>query len=165
MSSPKYESLHMWSTWGYAARGQMATKARYLKTPVQLWVADNRKRLGLTPRDIADLTGVTEDTARGWESRGSPSQEAIEVLTRRFGEKPPTMAGPSRGDTESGLADLIAQLIEEQRETRAMLREVLDRLGARSVDQAVARGLEQWALGQASILSQPRDPPTPVPTE
>jgi DNA-binding transcriptional regulator YiaG len=73
----------------------MATKPRHLKTPIQLWVADNRKRLGLTPADLAALTGVTVDTARGWESRGAPSQDAIETLTRRFGVKPPVAGSAS----------------------------------------------------------------------
>ena len=67
----------------------MATKSRHLKTPLQLWVADNRKRLGLAPKDLASMTGVTEDTARGWESRGKPSEDAIAILERRFGQPVP----------------------------------------------------------------------------
>lgn len=63
----------------------MATKARHLKTPLQLWIADQRKAHGLTPGDLAALTGVSEDTARGWESRGRPSEDAIAVLERRSG--------------------------------------------------------------------------------
>lgn len=92
----------------------MATKARYLKTPIQLWVADNRKRLGLTPADLAAWTGVTEDTARGWESRGAPSQDAIEELTRRFGQKPPTTTS-SAGERDTLPAELVS-LMEAQTE-------------------------------------------------
>lgn len=116
----------------------MATKPRYLKTPIQLWVADNRKRLGVTPADLASWTGVTEDTARGWESRGAPSQDAIEELTRRFGQKPPTTAGPGERDTFPGLADLakaienLAKQIDldrqERQESRLLFIQRLDRL-------------------------------------
>ena len=42
----------------------MATKPRHLKTPLQLWIADHRKALELSSLDLANLTGVTEDTAR-----------------------------------------------------------------------------------------------------
>lgn len=77
----------------------MATKPRHLKTPLQLWIADNRKRLGLTPGDLAALTGVTQDTARGWESRGKPAVDALAVLERRFGQPAPTEAALPEGQS------------------------------------------------------------------
>ena len=87
----------------------MATKARHLKTPLQLWVADNRKRLGLSPADLAQLTGVTTDTARGWESRGRPSEDAISVLERRFGTRAPREEQASGG----GMAELVAAIRDQ----------------------------------------------------
>lgn len=73
---------------GYSAR-RMATKSRHLKTAIQLWVADRRKAGGYTSADLAKWTGVSVDTARGWESRGRPSEDAIAELERRFGESAP----------------------------------------------------------------------------
>jgi transcriptional regulator with XRE-family HTH domain len=103
----------------------VATKPRHLKTPTQLWIADNRKRLGLTPGDLARLTGVTEDTARGWESRGKPSQDAMDVLVRTFGvPAPDDMAGPGSDATLPGLAALIAS----QAELTAAIRELAEAL-------------------------------------
>jgi transcriptional regulator with XRE-family HTH domain len=93
----------------------VATKPRHLKTPTQLWIADNRKRLGLAPGDLARLTGVTEDTARGWESRGKPSQDAMDVLVRTFGvPAPDDMAGPGSDATLPGLAALIVAALDRQ---------------------------------------------------
>lgn len=90
----------------------MATKARHLKAPGQLWVADNRKRLGLTPADLATLTGVSIDTARGWESRGRPSEDAIGILERRFGVAFPRdeQAGGSQAELIAALRDHTAAL-------------------------------------------------------
>lgn len=86
----------------------VATKARHLKTPTQLWVVDNRKRLGLEPADLAQLTGVSEDTARGWESRGKPSEDALVLLERRFGvPRPKEEASPA---DQSGIIDAIDRL-------------------------------------------------------
>ena len=100
----------------------MATKPRYLKTPVQLWIADNRLGLGLTPRDIADLTGVSESTARGWESRGRPSQEALAILERQFGEKAPDEPDENYAELAEALGGVTAairDLVAEMREDRA----------------------------------------------
>jgi transcriptional regulator with XRE-family HTH domain len=90
----------------------MATKPRYMKTPLQLWIVDHRKRLGLTPGDLATMTGVTEDTARGWESRGQPSEEALAILQRRFGEPI-----PANRETPADQGALIAAL---DRQTKAI---------------------------------------------
>jgi transcriptional regulator with XRE-family HTH domain len=90
----------------------MATKPRYMKTPIQLWIGDRRRELGLTSADIAAMTGVSEDTARGWESRGRPSEEALAVLQRRFGEPV-----PADRETPADQAALIAAL---DRQTKAM---------------------------------------------
>ena len=86
----------------------VATKARHLKTPLQLWIADNRKRLSLEPADLARLTGVTEATVRGWESRGRPSEDALAVLERRFG-----LAAPREAQA-SGYGSDVALAIREQ---------------------------------------------------
>lgn len=79
-------------------------KPRHQKTRMQLWVADNRKRLGETPEDLARLTGVTAPTVRAWESRGNPGEDAIRVLERHFGEAAPIERG--RGDDTSAPASL-----------------------------------------------------------
>lgn len=92
----------------------MATKSRLLKTPTQLWVADNRKAKGLTPADLAQATGVTTDTARGWESRGRPSEDAIEVLERLFGVRAP------RDDQAVTVTDLAAVVAAIDRLTAAV---------------------------------------------
>ena len=129
----------------------MATKPRHEKTPTQLWVADNRKRLGLTPRDLAEMTGVTEDTARGWESRGKPSQDAIDILTRRFGVKPPDdRASPAGSDTLS--AGLVAQLQAQTEAINALVEELraarIDRDEFDELRETVHR-LAEEALGGA----------------
>lgn len=85
-------------------------KPRRDKTPIQLWVLDNRKRLKEESSDLAKLVGVTTDTARGWESRGRPSEDAIRILERHFDVAAP-VAGAS-GDTPApaDLSDLYAKL-------------------------------------------------------
>lgn len=88
-------------------RDAVATKSRLLKTAMQLWVADNRKRLGLKPHDLAVLTGVTDDTARAWESRGQPSEDALVILERRFGVPRPREDAPT-GDMAALIAALTA---------------------------------------------------------
>lgn len=97
----------------------MATKARHLKTPLQLWIADNRKAKGLAPADLAQATGVTTDTARGWESRGAPSQDALSVLERVFGVSAPVGQAPV-GDTAAIVAaiDRLTEAVERQTNAR-----------------------------------------------
>lgn len=144
----------------------MATKARHLKTPMQLWVRDNRKRLGLSSADLAAWTDVSVDTARGWESRGRPSQDAIDILTVKFGVPPPPEAGPAGMDTlPAGLVALMENLIEEQRETRAMLERVLSRLAGEAdpvgdarrswVEEEMAREATRSPLPTPSRLESP----------
>lgn len=134
----------------------MATKPRHLKTPVQLWVADNRKRLGLTSDDLAKWTGVTTDTARGWESRGRPSQDALDELVRKFGvPAPDDMAGPP-GD--GGLAALIERqtvAMEKQAEALSALVALAqkadeDRDARLTELEAVVQALGERALGGSS---------------
>lgn len=132
----------------------MATKARHLKTPTQLWIADNRKRLGLSPKDLATLTDVTEDTARGWESRGRPSEDALTILERRFGvPRPIEMERIGQSDLVAALAAQTAAITELVTELR------LARLGR--ADDAHA------AIDEAARLDRPplppEDPPAPVP--
>lgn len=105
----------MWARLAHT-RG-VATKARHLKTPVQLWIADNRKRLNLSSLDLAKLTGVTEDTARGWESRGRPSEDALAILARTFGQPAPD-APSVQVEDQSALIAAIADLVAEMRLTR-----------------------------------------------
>lgn len=93
----------------------MATKPRHRKTEMQLWVVDNRKRLDLESSDLAAATGVSIDTARGWESRGRPSEDAIEKLERLFGRPAPVEEGQS-GDP--ALAAAIRALTDELQEMR-----------------------------------------------
>ena len=107
-------------------------KPRHQKTATQLWVADNRKRLGETPADLARLTGVTTDTARGWESRGSPGEDALLVLERHFGVPRPTERSGD-GSTTAGLSALIERLDKQAA--------AIDRLAA---------SVERLAQGQLS---------------
>lgn len=101
----------------------VATKPRHRKTAMQLWVADNRKALGKTSLEIATATGVTEDTARGWESRGSPGEDAITVLERLFGKPAPRDASAvgDQGALVTALTrqtEAIEALVEEMRLAR-----------------------------------------------
>ena len=84
----------------------MASKPRHLKTALQLWIIDNRKRLSLEPEDLAELTGVTPATVRGWESRGKPSEDALAILERRFGVAAPREVQAGGGD----MAELVAAI-------------------------------------------------------
>lgn len=91
----------------------MATKPRAKKTPLQLWIVDSRKRLGMTPADLARTTGVSEDTARAWESRGRPGADALAILERLFGSAAPD------GDQMTG-ADLSGVVAAIDRLTAAV---------------------------------------------
>ncbi len=107
----------------------MATKARHLKTPLQLWVSDNRKK-GHTSEELAQRTGVTVDTARGWESRGRPSDDAIRDMERLFGVPAP------RGDQAAGgLPELVVALMAQ---TQAMNELVLELRRERDFDVRLA---------------------------
>lgn len=114
---------------------------------MQLWVADNRKRLGLTPLDIARLTGVTVDTARGWESRGAPNQDAIDVLVRRFGVPAPAGSGASDGPD---LAGLLARLEDQAK--------AIDRLAA-AIELLVTRPAPviELAAARAAVAALERE--------
>lgn len=133
----------------------MATKGRHLKTPIQLWIVDNRKRLGLEPRDLATLVGVTEDTARGWESRGKPSEDALTILERRFGQAAP------RGDGSAGQDALLVAL----RDQTAAISSLVEVLGQRQqrvseapaayvTDPAVAKRRRAYWIQQAFAQSK-----------
>lgn len=110
---------------------------------------------------------MTEATARAWESRGGPSEDALLILERRFGVNRPetgTAQEPSgemallvteirelvavlhdsaadRTPAAESLPMFMQALIEEQAATRAMLERVLSALGS-----APARDpeLEAW---------------------
>lgn len=119
----------------------VATKARHLKTPLQLWIADNRKRLGLTPADLAQMTGVTTDTARGWESRGRPSEDALGILERRFGT-----AVPRGSEPEGGLSELVQAIREQTAAMRDLVNELRDSRGlSADVHERVA-AIEAYAV-------------------
>lgn len=124
----------------------MASKARALKTPIQLWVADERKRLGMKPADIARLTGVTEATARGWESQGRPGQDAIAILERTFGSSAPDN---ERGEAPSDLASAIRDQTRAINELVDALRPMAGPLAQQVADLqwAVQRLYEQAGLG------------------
>jgi transcriptional regulator with XRE-family HTH domain len=124
-------------------------KPRHQKTATQLWVADNRKRLGETPADLARLTGVTTDTARGWESRGSPGPDAIRVLEVHFGVSAPVGSGGAFDTASPDLATAIRELVEELRSARQERAEQEQRL--RALEAAVA------------LLAQRDDGPDPAP--
>lgn len=133
----------------------MATKARHLKTPIQLWIADNRKRLGLESTELARLAGVTEATARGWESRGRPSEDVIVVLERRFG-----VAAP-RGEQAVGQSDaLVAALQAQTAALNALADEIRGEREARVAwEQGFLSALRELATGR----EQPDDPePAPL---
>lgn len=103
----------------------MATKPRYEKSPIQLWIVDNRRERNMTPADIARLTGVTEATARGWESRGRPSDEALAVLERHFGVKAPADRSADYTELAQSVGSLIIairELVDEMRADRFPLR-------------------------------------------
>jgi hypothetical protein len=148
---------------GLTIRCLMATKARHLKTPVQLWIGDKRREFGLIPRDIAALTGVSEDTARGWESRGRPSQEALAILERRFGEAAP----PERNEYVGNLAELssaVRELIVALRELVAEIRR--NRLSEPAVDVSGAQEAgfaEGLRRGQTPPIDAAPDTPSPSP--
>lgn len=136
----------------------MATKPRYLKTPIQLWVGDNRRDLGLTSADLAALTGVTEDTARGWESRGRPSEDALLILQRRFGKPIPD----ERSDVAADQAALVTALDRQSKaiETAVALVSPIVQAQARRLDkmEAVLEGLVRQAIpdgdGRPSPMAQ-----------
>lgn len=117
---------------------------------MQLWVADNRKAGGYSSKDLADWTGVVVDTARGWESRGRPSEDAIRILERKFGKPAPDAEVEQAGDSE--LAAALSGLAEElrlSRESRAVLEQKVEDL------RLVVAGLTERALQG--------DPRRPVP--
>ena len=135
----------MWTREGYRA-SPMATKPRHLKTPLQLWIADHRKALELSSLDLANLTGVTEDTARGWESRGRPSQDAIEKLEKRFGEPAPEGDRPIGVGDQAALVDAIRDLVDELR---------LSRIRQESFDEQVLALLAAATGGSPAREEQP----------
>lgn len=104
----------------------MATKARRDKTPLQLWIGNKRKEHGLTTTDVAALTGVKESTARGWESRGRPSQEALAILERKYGEAAPGDTRENYGELAEAIAALIDELEAMRLERVAWIRGVYD---------------------------------------
>lgn len=124
----------------------MATKARHKKTPMQLWVVDNRKRLGLDPADLAALAGVSEDTARGWESRGRPSEDAIVRLEQRFGVPAPRQDEGIGGDQSAVIAALERAI---ERQTQA----IVAAIGARdSTLENLLHELGRYRSDQLGVL-------------
>lgn len=149
-------------TWMAYRAGGMATKPRHRKTPIQLWVADNRKAGGYASADLAAWTGVTTDTARGWESRGRPSEDALSILERRFGKQAPRDEDvPS---DQSAVARQIDRLVDATNAQTRMLAAVLEAIVARlpladpdvraAVD-ALADAERQHARDRAGTTSPP----------
>jgi transposase len=135
----------------------MATKARHLKTPIQLWVADQRKAGGYSSKDLADWTGVTIDTARGWESRGRPSADALDILERKFGAKAPR----DLADAPSADQSEIVAAIDRQ---TAMLERVLEAISSRlpvPPDPLVQEALRAWAEAEQKLSSHPTGTSSP----
>ncbi len=128
----------------------MATKPRHLKTPLQLWIVDNRKRLGLTPADLARLTDVTPDTARGWESRGAPSADALAILVRTFGVPLPE---EQQGYGDASLAAAVLELTGELRAWRVERESTEARL--RAVEAELESLRARPAAGASSGRSVP----------
>ena len=133
----------------------MATKARHLKTPMQLWIADNRKRLKEEPADLARLTSVTVDTARGWESRGRPSEDAIAILERHFGQPAP------RAEREAPQDELVAAIRDQTAAITALIEELRaersdDREARLRVVEALVLPQGQPAAGASPRQSAPR---------
>lgn len=139
----------------------MATKPRHLKTAIQLWVGDQRKAGGYTSKDLADWTGVTVDTARGWESRGRPSEDAIAILERKFGKQAPRgEAGAVPGDQ----AAIVEAIDRNTRMLSAVLEAIIARLPALPPEVAALlveaeAQREQGQSGSSSPL--PRSDPEP----
>jgi hypothetical protein len=135
----------------------MATKARHLKTPIQLWVADQRKAGGYSSQDLADWTGVVMDTARGWESRGRPSEDALDILERKFGVKAPRDLADAPPVDQFDLASAIRDQTKAITDLVGLLRPLVESHDQRVKDLAVAVGLltERALQGDPVPVVQP----------
>jgi hypothetical protein len=127
----------------------MATKARHKKTAIQLWVADNRKAGGYSSADLAAWTGVTTDTARGWESRGRPGEDAIAILERKFGKPAPGGEDRSLGDQ----SDLAAAIRENTAMLERVLTALMDRLPPSS-PQPPDAVLGEWSEAERRLATE-----------
>lgn len=100
-----------------------------VKPPVSAWIVRERKRLGLTPRDLAvrlSAMGLptAEGTPRTWEAGRSPSPDNIDGLEKIFGSHSPE--AEAIGDTAylariDSLVERVGQLIEQNRQLIAAL--------------------------------------------
>lgn len=127
----------------------------HLKPPIAAWIARERRRMGLKPRDVAarlTLMGldVTEATVKVWESNADrrPNPYNLDGLERIFDSKAPQPAPePSTDITElaASIRDLAKAIEAERAEREAWERGVLESV------QALARALAR------------RDGPEPAP--
>lgn len=127
----------MWTHDGYDA-GAVATKPRHRKTPIQLWVFDHLSGSKALVEEIAREAGVSVDTVRGWQSRGRPSEDAIRIMERRFGEAAPTEDQPP--------ADLSGVVAAIDRLTVAIERQTAERS---EWERALIQGIAELVRGGA----------------
>lgn len=134
----------------------MATKPRHLKTPIQLWVYDNAKRLNLKDADLARATGVEPGTARSWFSRGNPNADAIPILERLFGKPAPR---EETGPSTTGEAGILAMALERaiDRQTQMFAELLLELRTFREQQVAFLRGV----AGEPPERSMPEPDPAP----
>lgn len=94
------------------------------KPPISLWIASERKRHGMKPRDLSErLTSMGYDAAEGtvrvWEAGRVPRAETIDGLERLFGSTAPRTE--EAGDLASAIraqAAAISDLAQAIREDR-----------------------------------------------
>jgi transcriptional regulator with XRE-family HTH domain len=86
---------------------------RHLKHPIALWIIDSRREMTppLKPADIARVIGVTEATARAWETARAgqttrlPSADNLDAMSRLFGRPAPGRSQPTDTDLAAAIRD------------------------------------------------------------
>lgn len=121
-------------------------KPRSAKPATALWVADNTRRIGLTPADVARRLDVAESTVRGWESGRGISEQYVPDLERIFGVPAPAREEPAADQTALVAAiERQSQAIEKQAQAMTVLARAIER-GSTNVLDGV--------LGQSRLLAR-----------
>lgn len=95
------------------------------KPPLSAWLIRHRKRLGLTPADIARQLDVAETTVRGWEAGRPIRSENIDALAVVFGEEAPERSRTSDDSLvialtrQAAAIEALAVAIQQDRSQRA----------------------------------------------
>jgi DNA-binding XRE family transcriptional regulator len=102
-----------------AARRMRSLMARKPKSPLALWLAEQRKAHGETPEDVARVVDRSPATIRAWEAGRPPrgADASIVVLERHWGSVAPKTELP---------ADLATALMEQARVIQAQV-DAIDR--------------------------------------